>query len=342
MHAVVDARKAEIGAAHLRVGFAGSFPSFIVNTQAVIHDAFSTVALVMVLVLASIFLFFRDVRSTPILGIAVVVAVAMTFGLTRLVIGYLNTQTAFLGSIVIGNGINYGLIYLTRVRQLRRAGVALEPACEEAAPVAAQATLLASAASSVSFGMLILAANRGFRHFGFIGGIGMLLCWVSTFALCPALLAVSERIRPVEPDPRRPSAERQAPAWLRRAFSRPASWSPSFRRSRWPRRCSSSARYPRGHRAQPRAPEQRPDQAATTSCSATRTAATPASASRWPAPRAPPLARSGRRVLRRGAERMKDAALRGGHPGLRHDGERDPAEQEDEKLALVRQDGRQD
>src|SRR6185437_3127771 len=132
---------------------------------------------------------------TPVLGIAVVVAVAITFGLTRLVIGYLNTQTAFLGSIVIGNGINYGLIYLARVRQLRRAGVALEPACLKAAPVAAHATLLASAASSVSFGMLILAANRGFRHFGFIGGVGMILCWVCTFALVPAFLALYEKVR---------------------------------------------------------------------------------------------------------------------------------------------------
>ncbi|HEX9508314.1 MAG TPA: MMPL family transporter, partial [Myxococcales bacterium] len=120
-------------------------------------------------------------------------------GLTRLVIGYLNTQTAFLGAIVVGNGINYGLIYLARLQQLRRGGIALGPACVEGARTSASATLLASAASSVSFGVLIVAANRGFRHFGFIGGVGMLLCWVFTFALVPALLSIFERVSPAKP-----------------------------------------------------------------------------------------------------------------------------------------------
>src|SRR5207253_2144401 len=122
-------------------------------------------------------------------------AVAVTFGLTRLVIGYLNTQTAFLGAIVLGNGINYGLIYLARVKQLRRRGIELVPACVEGAQSTAEATLLASAATSVSFGTLIIAANRGFRHFGIIGGMGMLLCWMGTFLLVPALLAVYEKAR---------------------------------------------------------------------------------------------------------------------------------------------------
>jgi predicted RND superfamily exporter protein len=225
MRAAVDAHGAELGAGHLRVGFAGSFPLFVAEYEAILRDVGSTATLVVTLVLASLFLFYRDLRSTAALGIAVLMAVALTFGITRVVIGYLNTQTAFLGSIVVGNGINYGLIYLARVRQLRRAGVALEPACLDAAPTAAHATLLASAASSVSFGMLILAANRGFRHFGIIGGIGMLLCWVFTFALVPALLQLFERVRPVKVDPRFRAAHQGAfgrkPAWLVRFFSMP-------------------------------------------------------------------------------------------------------------------------
>ncbi len=105
---VVDGHRAELDASRLRVGFAGSFPMFVATTQAIVGDVLSTIALVVSLVLVSLFLFFRDVRSTVSLGIACVCAVLVTFGITRLVIGYLNTQTAFLGSIVIGNGINYG------------------------------------------------------------------------------------------------------------------------------------------------------------------------------------------------------------------------------------------
>jgi predicted RND superfamily exporter protein len=195
MQKLVDQHAAEIKASHLRVGFAGSFPLFVAEYEAIINDVKDTALLCVSLVLVSILLFFRDIRSTLCLGVAVLIAVAVTFGLTRLVIGYLNTQTAFLGAIVLGNGINYGLIYLARVHQLRQSGVGLLPACMEGATSTAQATLLASMATSVSFATLIVAANRGFRHFGIIGGMGMLLCWVGTFLLVPALLAIYERAR---------------------------------------------------------------------------------------------------------------------------------------------------
>lgn len=195
LHKVVAAHDSELTQKHLRVGWGGTFPLFIAEYEAIIGDVAGTAVLVVVLVLASILLFFRDLRSTVSLGIAILTAVVVTFGLTWLVIGYLNTQTAFLGAIVVGNGINYGLIYLARVKQLRARGEALSPSCVEGAVTTARATLLASAATSVSFGVLIIAANRGFRHFGFIGGIGMLLCWVFTFALVPALLSIFEKLR---------------------------------------------------------------------------------------------------------------------------------------------------
>jgi uncharacterized protein len=201
MRAVVERHREELSAGQLRVGFAGTVPMFIAEYEAVVGDVASTAALCTALILLSTILFFRDVRSVTAVGICVAAGVALTFGVTWLAIGYLNTQTAFLGSIVVGNGINYGLIYLARVKQLRRAGAPLISACEDAARTTAMATLLASAATSVSFGVLAFAGNRGFRHFGLIGGIGMLFCWVATFALAPALLSVFEKIRPVLPAP---------------------------------------------------------------------------------------------------------------------------------------------
>ncbi|HEY2031417.1 MAG TPA: MMPL family transporter [Myxococcales bacterium] len=208
VQALVDAHKPEMDKQHLRVGLAGTFPMFLADYEAIINDVAGTALLCVSAVLLSIFLFFRDARSMLSLGIAVLIAVAITFGITKLTIGFLNTQTAFLGAIVVGNGINYGLIYLARLKQLRLTGLGLREASVEAAHTTARATLLASAATSVSFGVLIIAANRGFRDFGIIGGIGMLLCWLSTFLLVPALLSLYERVRgapkvkPVQEHPR--------------------------------------------------------------------------------------------------------------------------------------------
>ncbi len=218
MRRVADRHAPELKERHLRVGFAGSFPLFVTEYEAIVNDVFSTFALCVSIILLSLVVFYREVRSTLALGVAALSAVAVTFGLTRLVIGYLNTQTAFLGAIVVGNGINYGLVYLSRVSQLRRLGTPLHDAVQEGAAVAARATLLASLATSVSFGTLIVAANRGFRHFGFIGGIGMVLCWIFTFALVPALLVVMERIRPFRA---RLAGARWHEGWLKRLFARP-------------------------------------------------------------------------------------------------------------------------
>jgi len=73
---VVDAHAGELTQKHLRVGWGGTFPLFIAEYEAIIGDVAGTAVLVVVLVLASILLFFRDLRSTISLGIAILCAVA--------------------------------------------------------------------------------------------------------------------------------------------------------------------------------------------------------------------------------------------------------------------------
>ena len=220
MRTVVDRHEGELRSSHLRVGFAGTFPMFIAEYESIVSDVGLTGLVTSVIVVLSMIFFFRDLRSTLALAICVATAVAVNFGLARLTIGYLNSQTAFLGSIVAGDGLNYGLIYLARVRQLRRAGVPLPKACEDAARTTAVGTFLASMATSVAFATLVFAANRGFRHFGIIGGVGMMLCWISTFTLAPALLALFERVRLVAPSPEGPAVARER-AFTDRFFARP-------------------------------------------------------------------------------------------------------------------------
>ena len=208
IRAVADRRQAELDADHLRVGIGGTYAILVAEYESIVKEALASFALVMGILLLSIVAFYREVRPVLALAGALLVGIAATFGLTWLVIGYLNTQTAFLGSIVAGTGVNYGLVYLARVNQLRRRGVTLEQACQDGAHAAARGTLLAAVGTSVAFGTLLVATNRGFRHFGFIGGVGMLLCWAATFALIPAFLAFMERIRPYRAPLRTASVDR--------------------------------------------------------------------------------------------------------------------------------------
>ena len=56
-----------------------------------------------------------------------------------------------------------------------------------------QATSTAALAASIAYGSLMATDFLGFKHFGVIGGIGMVLCWISTFVVLPPLIVWSER-----------------------------------------------------------------------------------------------------------------------------------------------------
>ncbi|GEJ58709.1 MMPL family transporter [Anaeromyxobacter diazotrophicus] len=220
MQQAVEALRPELEARHLRVSFGGSYPILLAEYGALVRDAALSFAAVLAILLLSMTFFFGELRLVLALGATLLPAVAVTFGVAWAGIGYLNTQTAFLGTIVAGNGINYGIIYLGRLKQLRRRGVPLARACHDAARVTASGTLLAAVGTSVAYGTLMIATNRGFRHFGFIGGIGMVVCWLATFALLPALLVLLDRLRPRRVRPR-PPPPRRAVAALDRLLRHP-------------------------------------------------------------------------------------------------------------------------
>jgi predicted RND superfamily exporter protein len=129
--------------------------------------------------------------------------VLVTFGFAEVLVGFLNTSTAFLGSIVIGNGINPNVIWLARYFEARREGHDVRSALVISHRGTWAATLTASAAAGLAYGSLIITDFRGFRDFGIIGAIGMLLCWVGALTLLPALAVWSERLRPLKLDGRK-------------------------------------------------------------------------------------------------------------------------------------------
>jgi uncharacterized protein len=110
------------------------------------------------------------------------------FGVTEL-----NSNTAFLGSIIVGNGINFGIILLARYREDRRKGMNLEEALVNGVHGARAGTVAAALAAGVSYASLVTTEFRGFRQFGYIGGLGMVCSWLSAFILMPPLIAWLDR-----------------------------------------------------------------------------------------------------------------------------------------------------
>jgi predicted RND superfamily exporter protein len=180
----------------IRVGYGGEIRGVIEAQEALVRDLMVSSALVLVAVGLALILYYRTLRAIPLLVIPLFCGVAMTFALSRAVIHYLNPNTAFLGSIIVGNGINAGIILLARYLEERRRGLPVEVALPVALRTTWLATFAASAAAAVSYGSLGAVSFRGFNQFAFMGFFGMLLCWITTYALMPALIALQERFWP--------------------------------------------------------------------------------------------------------------------------------------------------
>lgn len=189
----------------VQVHYAGFIPEMLSEHRAIAQELVTATVTTVVLVLLAILIFFRRLRAVPSLGLFLVAPVMMTFAVGELVVDNLNTSTAFLGSIIVGNGINPGILWLARYLEERRGGRGADDALLATHRGVWAGTLTASLAAGVAYTSLILTDFRGFHDFGVIGGVGMVLSWLAAFLVLPVIALLWDRWRPLEKvEPARP------------------------------------------------------------------------------------------------------------------------------------------
>ncbi|MBC7396559.1 MAG: MMPL family transporter, partial [Bdellovibrionales bacterium] len=150
--------------------------------------------LVALLVTLALWVYYRSVFATFALIASLLVGTLITFGVSYFTVGYLNANSAFLGSIVMGNGINFGIMILARYLEERRsAGKDHLTALTLSLKETVLATLTAALAAGLSYGSLMLTSFRGFSQFGVIGFTGMVACWACAYTFLPAFLSLLDR-----------------------------------------------------------------------------------------------------------------------------------------------------
>jgi predicted RND superfamily exporter protein len=181
----------------IRVDYGAELMDMNEENAALAGDAAKSGGVTIALLLSVVVIFFGRIRSIPLLLGALVPPCIVTFGVSQLVVHQLNASTAFLGSIVVGNGVNAGIMWLGRYFEERRGGSDVVSAIEAAHRGTSAGTFAATVAAMLAYGSLVVTDYHGFRDFGLIGALGMLLCWLAAYGLLPALTAISERLRPM-------------------------------------------------------------------------------------------------------------------------------------------------
>lgn len=182
----------------LTYGLSGDLVSSIAEYNAINEDLTDVGLLGALLIVSIVFLFYLRARTLLSMVITIAIGVSVTFGFTDFLVGQLNMATGFLFTIIAGNGINSGIIYMARFLEARRQGDDVRTAVRLAHRDTWLPTLTAGLAASAAYASLVVTEFRGFRDFGLIGGVGMIVCWVCTYLFLPSILIIAERVSPLE------------------------------------------------------------------------------------------------------------------------------------------------
>jgi len=181
--------RAEIRATHpgVTIGFTGTVVTALAEHHAISRGIVRSSLLTALLVALLLALYFRSALLLTLLVGTIAIATAVSFGAAVFTVGHLNAATAFLGAIIAGNGINYGILLIARFLEERRRHE-VDDAVMHAIVGTLRPTAVASLGAAIAYGSLAATSFKGFADFAVIGAVGMLVCWVATYTLLPALL----------------------------------------------------------------------------------------------------------------------------------------------------------
>jgi predicted RND superfamily exporter protein len=187
----------------MKVGLGGDIPNAKAEKDSLISEALTATGAAMVLLLIGVVWFYGTAWSIPLIFFPPIFGVGCAYAFATARYGFVNSSGAFLGAIILGNGINYPIVLFSRYREFRGRNMAPDVARREAVWNAFRAELVGSSVASIAYGSLIVTRFRGFNQFGLIGFVGMLLVLISMIPCLPALIVVVERI------------QAHLPAWFR-------------------------------------------------------------------------------------------------------------------------------
>src|SRR5229473_1897202 len=149
------------------------------------------------------------VVSTIAAGLVVTAAIGL------MLVGALNPISLAFGVLFVGLGADFAIQYTMRYRAQRHVSGPLHRALIEAADRVGAPLTLAGGAAAAGFLSFVPTSYVGIGQLGIISGLGMVIAYVASLTLLPALIWVVKP--PEEPRPLRNTALAPVDNWLKRS-----------------------------------------------------------------------------------------------------------------------------
>jgi predicted exporter len=167
----------------------------VAEKDSVVGEAAWAGGIALALIVAGLVWFYRSMWAPLVIAVPSVVGVGVAYAFARFRFGYVNTTGMFLGAIILGSGVNYPIVLLSRYREFEARGMHPAEARRAATQNALRAELVGACVASIAYGSLTTTEFRGFTQFGWIGFVGMLCVWIAMIPCVPALIVVTEAAR---------------------------------------------------------------------------------------------------------------------------------------------------
>ncbi len=195
------AADAQVGSNGVSLRLTGPVPLADQEFATVAENAGLNFGLTLLAVAAILFAALRSGRLILAVLVALIAGLVCTAGLGFLMVGELNLISVAFAVLFIGLGVDFGIQVAVRYRAERHAVEALDPALRRAARGVGLSLTLAAVSLLAGFFSFLPTAFSGVSELGLIAGVGMIVAYVASLTLLPALIAVlgspPER-RPVE------------------------------------------------------------------------------------------------------------------------------------------------
>jgi hypothetical protein len=188
------------------IAFSGRYTKFYETQNAIRKDLTWGTSLALLGILVFLIAYFRSWVYPLVIAVPLIMSTVWTFGWAQLVFGSLNILTGFLGAVLMGLGIDYG-IHIVSSFQETRAGRTPREALVTALETAGRPSLYAGLTTLVALASLAYSSFQAFFEFGILSLGGLTLVLLSYALVLPCLLLLVAGTR-FEPNPRMPSEER--------------------------------------------------------------------------------------------------------------------------------------
>ncbi len=173
----------------VRVRLTGSVPVADDEFATVAQGAALNGAITIMVVLLILWLALKQVRLIAAVLVNLAVGFVFTAAIGLWMVGALNLISVAFAVLFVGLGVDFGIQFSVRYRAERLESHDLRQAIEATAHGVAGPLLLAAASIAAAFYSFLPTAYVGLSELGLIAGTGMIVAFVTTVTLLPALLA---------------------------------------------------------------------------------------------------------------------------------------------------------